>query len=431
VDAIHNRIHGNAPGITNMTGYHQWRREFGEKLFREILLASNPKMTDNQAYMIWTTLGDDAKNAWDKWLRAHLGVRRLEIALTGFFSNGGANAYIACGVQATGAGGPGKRAFLEEAFDGVSAVAMLVAPGLDSGWQQAILEYAGPKGRGDIFAVLETPRYLLTKEPRGTEVDAFRWTRNQGPYEMTELEFLPEANLAELRFQGFSSDEILDRCTPRDEAGHGATYGPWLVCENPISTGAHDKYVIAPPGGHVVGVIAGTDLKAGGGVHKAPANELVLGVTELTTQISDREQGALNMKGINIIRHRPAAGIRIWGARTVGSDPLWTYINVRRLFLFVERSVRDAVQWAVFLPNNEKTRTTLRQTIASFLIRLYNEGMLDGGSWQEAFTVKCDGENNPDVDVRSGLLTVDVSIRPVFPAEFIRIRFQQSAMQVD
>lgn len=431
VGAVHKAMHSTAPGITNMTGYHQWRKEFGEKLFCEILLASNKKLSENQAFMVWATLPEESKDAWDSWLRSHPGVRRLEIGLIGFFSNGGASAFLACGVQAHGAGGPAKRAFLEEAYDGVSAVAMLVAPGLDNGWQQAILEYSGPKGRGDLFAVLETPRYLLTKTPRGLDVDDFRWCRNQGPYEMAELDFLSEPSISELRFQGFSSDAVLDRCTPRDEAGHGATYGPWIVVENPISTGSHDRYVVAPPGGHVVGVIAGTDMKAGGGVHKAPANELMLGVSELVTQISDREQGALNMKGINIVRHRPNAGIRIWGARTVGSDPLWTYISVRRLFLMVERSIRDAVQWAVFLPNTEKTRTTLRQTIASFLIRLYNEGMLDGASWQEAFTVKCDGENNPDVDVRSGLLTVDVSMRPVFPAEFIRIRFQQSAMQVD
>lgn len=428
---VHDRMHNTAPQITNMTGYEQWRREFGERLFKEILLDASPKMTEAQAYTIWATLPATSRAAWDRWLRAHPGVRRLEIALIGFFSNGGANAYIACGVQASGAGGPDKRAFLEKAFDGVSDCAMLVAPGLEFGWQQAILEYAGPKGRGDLFAVLETPRFLLTREPREIEVNDFRWTRNQGPYEMAELEFLPEATMTGLRFQGFSADEVLDRCTPRDDTGFGGAYGPWLVVENPISTGSHDKYVIAPPGGHVVGVIAGTDLKAGGGVHKAPANEQMLGVAELVTGISDREQGSLNMKGINIIRHRPGAGIRIWGARTVGADPLWTYINVRRLFLFVERSVRNAVQWAVFLPNNDRTRTTLRQTISSFLIRLFNEGMLDGSTWQEAFTCKCDKENNPDVDVRSGLLTVDVSIKPVFPAEFVRIRFQQSAMQVD
>lgn len=430
-EAIHTRMHGAAPGITNMTGYEQWRREFGARLFQEILLESNPSMAPAQAVMIWETLPGDSRDAWDTWLRRHPGIRRLEIALLGFFGNGGANAYIACGIQSHGAAGPPKRGFLQAAFDGVNAVAMLVAPGLDFPWQQALLEYAGPKGRGDLFAVLETPRYLTTNEPRGTDLDDFRWHRNTGPYEVMDLEYLSEPAVGELRYLGFTNDEVLDRCTPRDDTGHGATYGPWVVVENPISTGAHDRYVVAPPGGHVVGVIAGTDLKAGGGVHKAPANEQMLGVAELVTNISDAEQGALNMKGINIIRHRPAAGIRIWGARTVGADPLWTYVNVRRLFLFVERSVRDAVQWSVFQPNTAATRTNLRQTISSFLIRLYNEGMLDGSSWQQSFTVKCDEENNPDVDVRAGLLTCDVSIRPVFPAEFVRIRFQQSAMQVD
>ena len=166
-------------------------------------------------------------------------------------------------------------------------------------------------------------------------------------------------------------------------------------------------------------------------MHKAPANEQMVGVAELITSISDREQGALNMKGINIIRHRPAAGIRIWGARTTASDPLWTYINVRRLFLFVERSVRDAVQWAVFLPNSDSTRSDLKSTISSFLWSLWNQGMLDGQTWSEAFSVQCDRDNNPDVDVRSGILTVDVQIRPLFPAEFIRIRFSQSPMQTD
>ena len=155
----------------------------------------------------------------------------------------------------------------------------------------------------------------------------------------------------------------------------------------------------------------------------------VLGAADLVTEISDKEQGILNVKGVNIIRHRPFAGIRIWGARTIASDPLWNYINVRRLFLMVERSVRDAIQWAVFLPNVPSTRGDLKSTIAGFLYRLWKEGALDGATWQEAFTVQCDQSNNPDVDVRSGLLTVDVQMRPVFPAEFIRVRFRQSPMR--
>jgi hypothetical protein len=234
---------------------------------------------------------------------------------------------------------------------------------------------------------------------------------------------------SELRFSGYGADEMLDRAVPRDTSGYGAAYAPWLIVDNPISTGPHDRFVVSPPSGHVAGVIAATDLKPGGGVHKAPANEQVLGVAELVTEISDREQGVLNMKGINIIRHRPFAGIRIWGARTIASDPLWNYISVRRLFLMVERSVRDAIQWAVFLPNVPATRNDLKSTIAAFLYRLWKEGALDGATWSEAFEVQCDGNNNPDVDVRAGLLTVDVQMRPVFPAEFIRVRFRQSPMR--
>jgi len=186
--------------------------------------------------------------------------------------------------------------------------------------------------------------------------------------------------------------------------------------------------VIAPPSGHIAGVIAFTDLKGGGGVHKAPANEQMSGVSELVTSVSDREQGALNVKGINIIRHRPGAGIRVWGARTTAADAQWNYVNVRRMFLFVERSVRDSINWAVFLPNNDITRRDLADTISSFLFQLYNRNMLDGTSWQDSFQVQCDRENNPDADVRSGILTVDVQFRPIFPAEFIRIRFRQTPM---
>ncbi|MFO0001989.1 MAG: phage tail sheath family protein, partial [bacterium] len=284
---------------------------------------------------------------------------------------------------------------------------MIAAPGLGLAWQQAILEYAGPKGRGDIFAVLETPRHLLTKEARSVKLDAFRWTTANPPYEMPVLETKGSPETAELRFLGYANDELLDRCIPRDDTGFGAAYGPWLIVENPLSTGPHDRYVIAPPSGHVAGVIAGTDLKAGGGVHKAPANEQMLGVAELVTEVSDKEQAPLNTKSINIIRHRPGGGIRIWGARTTAADAQWRYVNVRRLFLFIERSVRDAVNWAVFLPNNALTRRDLATTIRSFLYSLWSQGMLDGAVHTAAYTVKCDPQNNPDEDDGNGILTDD------------------------
>ena len=413
---IHDRLAGPAPAVTGMTGYHAWRTQFGESLFIELAqTAGGLNQTRSQA--MWDTLPSDARKAWDQWLRAHPGMRRLELALQGFFENGGTRAYIAMGVMADGAAGPAKRAFLEASFDKVSSVAMVAAPGLDFGWQQSILEYAGIAGRGDLFAVLETPR-------------PFRWTEGSTPYEVSILETVESSQCAELRFLGYSADEVLDRVVPRDENGYGAAYGPWLIVDNPLSVGPADRYVIAPPSGHVAGVIARTDLRAGGGVHKAPANEQLLGCADLVTEISDREQGPINVKGINIIRHRSGGGMRVWGARTTGGDPLWRYVNVRRLFLMVERSVRDAVNWAVFLPNTDRTRRDLATTIRSFLYSLWNQGMLDGATHQQAYTVKCDKENNPDIDVRSGMLTVDVEFRPPYPAEFVRIRFRQAPMEV-
>lgn len=429
VGGIHDRMAKSASMLTGVDSYEVWRRDFGQELFQEIVMEARAGTSEGQAAAMWETLPAAARKAWDEWLRSHPGFRRLEIGIRGFFENGGQTAFVAMAIQAHGTGGPGKRKFLEDAFDGISAVAMLAAPGLDFSWQTAILEYAGPAGRGDLFAVLEAPRYYLTKEPRGTKLSPFRWAESDAPYEIAQLQTMASPQSAELRFSGYAADEMLDRAVPRDTSGYGAAYAPWLIVDNPLSTGPHDRYTVAPPSGHVAGVIAATDLKPGGGVHKAPANEQVLGVADLVTEISDKEQGALNMKGINIIRHRPFAGIRIWGARTIASDPLWNYINVRRLFLMVERSVRDAIQWAVFLPNTAATRADLKSTIASFLYRLWKEGALDGDSWQDAFEVQCDGNNNPDVDVRSGLLTVDVQMRPVFPAEFIRIRFRQSPMR--
>jgi hypothetical protein len=429
IAGIQSRMQKSASMLTGVDSFDSWRRDFGQELFQEILMEGKPGTSEGQAAAVWEVLPAASRKAWDDWLRSHPGVRRLELGVRGFFENGGQTAYISMAIMEHGTGGPAKRKFLEDSFDGISAVAMLAAPGLDFAWQQAILEYAGPAGRGDLFAILEAPRYFLTKNPRNVALSPFRWVESDSPYEITQLQTMATPQSTELRFSGYSADELLDRSVPRDTSGYGASYAPWLVVDNPLSTGPHDRYVIAPPSGHVAGVIAATDLKPGGGVHKAPANEQVLGVADIVTEISDKEQGILNIKGINIIRHRPFAGIRIWGARTIASDPLWNYINVRRLFLMVERSVRDAIQWAVFLPNVPATRADLKSTIASFLYRLWKEGALDGETWGDAFSVQCDTQNNPDVDVRSGLLTVDVQMRPVFPAEFIRVRFRQSPMR--
>ena len=304
---------------------------------------------------------------------------------------------------------------------------MLCAPGLEFGWQQAILEYAGPAGRGDLFAILEAPRYLLTQPPRGLEVNDFRWTKAGGSYEVRELEVLAEPAANELRFMGFAADVVLDRCTPRDEKGHGAVYAPWLIVDNPLSVSAQDKYVVASPSGFIAGVIAGTDNKSGGGVHKAPANEPVLGVSELVTSISDREQAKLNVKGINIIRHRPGVGIRI------GVLELLLVMLFGTMSMFAVPSFSSSVLCVILLIGLFSNQITMKREQILRTLSLHSFSVvttwvcLDGDTWSDSFTVQCDKENNPDADIRSGLLTVDVQIRPVFPAElfvFVSNRLQ-------
>ena len=228
-------MHGTAPSFSSMDGYHAWRGDFGARLFQEILCEADSNVNLTKAEVLWDSLNPGAKAAWHNWLRSHPGMRRFELGVTGFFANGGATVFPAVSVQPEGAAGPAKRSFLEKAYDGCSAVAMLCAPGLEYAWQQAILEYAGPAGRGDLFAILEAPRYLLTKTPRGVEVNDFRWTKAGGPYEVRELQVLPEPVANELRFGGFAADVVLDRCTPRDDKGHGAVYAPWLIVDNPLS----------------------------------------------------------------------------------------------------------------------------------------------------------------------------------------------------
>lgn len=427
IERVHEQLLRTATRITSVDGFDGWLNDFARELFISIYAEVNASVSEAGAETAWLGLDPAAVRAWRAWVRGSPGMRLVEIGVRGFFANGGQGAHLAVGVQGFGAAGPDKAQMLSQAFDGLPQVAMVCAPGLDLPWQKALLDYAG-QARRDVFAVMETPRYLLTRAPRQTKLLGNRWSKT-GPYECAVLQAMSSPESTELRFSGYAQQEVLDEAVPRDTFGYGAAYGPWVVVENPLSTGAHDRYVVAPPSGHIAGMIAATDLRPGAGVHKAPANETLAGVVDVVTRISDREQGVLNERGINIIRHRPRAGIRVWGARTVASDPLWTYVNVRRLFLFVERSVRDAIQWAVFLPNTQETRNDLRSTIMAFLHRLYMQGMLDGRTWQEAYHVRCDRENNPDADVRAGILTVDIQIRPVFPAEFIRLRFRQSPMQ--
>jgi hypothetical protein len=157
------------------------------------------------------------------------------------------------------------------------------------------------------------------------------------------------------------------------------------------------------------------------GVHKAPANELVMGITGLSQNINRLEQGQYNDRGVNVIREFKDRGIRVWGARTLAtkSDPSWKYINVRRLFIMIEQSIMLGSQWSVFEPNDQTLWKKLTRDVRSYLMRVWRSGALFGATPEEAFYVKCDGETNPRYLIDAGQVNVQIGISPVKPAEFV------------
>jgi phage tail sheath protein FI len=196
-------------------------------------------------------------------------------------------------------------------------------------------------------------------------------------------------------------------------------YYPCLEVKDPLT----NRPLMVPPSGHMAGIWSRTDSTRG--VHKAPANEVVLGVNGLGFQVTQEEQGSLNRIGINCIRSFPSRGIRVWGARTLSSDPEWRYLNVRRLFNYVSESIMEGTQWAVFEPNDQRLWTRLRISASNFLTRTWREGALFGATPEQAFFVKCDSETNPPEVIEAGQVIAEIGIAPVKPAEFVVFRISQ------
>jgi phage tail sheath protein FI len=185
-----------------------------------------------------------------------------------------------------------------------------------------------------------------------------------------------------------------------------------------------ERFITIPPVGHVAGVWARTDGTRG--VWKAPANEAVRGLARLEFEVTSGEQDLLNPEGVNCIRSFGSYGTKIWGARTLAkTDPSWRYINVRRLFNFIEESIRRGTQWAVFEPNDVDLWQRVKRNITSFLRGLWMQGALVGATPEQAFYVICDGSNNPASSVDEGRLIVEIGIAPVKPAEFVIFRISQ------
>ena len=226
-----------------------------------------------------------------------------------------------------------------------------------------------------------------------------------------------------------SNDALEDIQTQRNlyDSKYAALYFPNLKIFDPVT----EEDMVMPPSGHMLGLYAQTDIERG--VHKAPANIVVGSITGLDLTINKAEQDILNPRNINVIRDFRSSGrsYRVWGARCVTSDSSWKYIPVRRLFIFVEESLDEGLQWVVFEPNDQVLWARVRQSISNFLTRVWRDGALMGATVEEAFFVRCDRTTMTQDDIDNGRLIVQVGIAPVKPAEFVIIRISQYTVEAN
>ncbi len=205
---------------------------------------------------------------------------------------------------------------------------------------------------------------------------------------------------------------------------NGALYYPWIrVLDGPASTDG-----FTPPCGHVAGVYARSDRRVG--VHKAPANEVLEGVLDLEINLTDAQQGLLNPQGVNCLRAFPGRGIRVWGARTLSGDSIWTYINVRRLFLTAGRWIERNMADAVFEPNEPRLWARISRELSAYFNDLFKRGALKGRTPQEAFYIKCDAETNPPEVREAGMVVTEIGLAPAVPNEFVVVRIVHGASGV-
>ncbi len=383
--------------VTNKAEFFRWLQSY----FAQFLLETRPvedlvgrtfDNMDDAADAVYEAIGsDDALKTEFRDFLSQPTVFNFVAGVNGFYDNGGGKCY----VYLMGMGDT--QGSIREnqadklglyAFDDVDDMAIMVAPGLLPHQQTEMLEMC--EIRKDRFAILDGP---------------------------------------------IISDGGMD--APASNKGYGALYVPWVKITKPSwFTGNQDHIKVTgpnrrkliktdrmelfvPPSGHVAGIFARVDGDRG--VHKAPANEIVMGITGLTQNINRLEQGQYNDRGINVIRIFKDRGIRVWGARTLAtmSDPSWKYINVRRLFIMIEQSIMIGSQWAVFEPNDHTLWKKLTRDVRAYLMRVWRSGALFGQTAEEAFYVKCDEETNPRYLIDAGQVNVQIGICPVKPAEFV------------
>lgn len=287
--------------------------------------------------------------------------------------------YVGDSAKRTGFGG----------LEAVDPITMVACPDLMALYEKGMLDLDGVQAvqtammnhcelMGDRVAILDTPPAMNAQQVR-------EWRQDKARY----------------------------------DSKYAALYWPWIKVLDP-RTG---RNVAVPPSGHLAGLWSRNDDERG--VHKAPANEVIRGALGLELVMTKGENDLLNPLGINCIRAFPGRGIRVWGARTLSSDPEWRYLNVRRLFNFVEESIFEGTQWVVFEPNDMTLWAKVSRTVSAFLYNVWASGALFGETADQAFYVKCDEETNPPSLRDVGQLVVEIGIAPVKPAEFVIFRISQ------
>jgi phage tail sheath protein FI len=321
----------------------------------------------------------------------------LAQAVRGFFENGGSNCYVInVGPNGSLQGSGGGRRQGIELVDELDEVSTVCTPGFhDARSYQALIAFCERTNR---MAICDAPEDVESTE------------------QLKDVVRPPGASEADA-----TSKRPVGLRAMSAESGNAAYYFPWLSCVNAVEPSSREM-VRTPPCGHIAGLYARID--ASRGVFKAPANEVIRGALDVVYRVTDPEQGGLNQNGVNVIRLFAGDNLRVWGARTlVGPDkPWWRYINVRRTFTMIERSIKRGTLWAVFEPNDQLLWSRIRVSVGMFLKRMYKSGALMGRSPEEAYFVKCDEETNPPEVIEAGQLVIVIGIAVVKPAEFVIFR---------
>jgi phage tail sheath protein FI len=338
----------------------------------------------------------------------------LSHAVNGFFNNGGSRCFIVNipdGDAIAGTDRPRTGLKLLEEIDEVSIVG---APGrTDPASHEALLLYC--EKAGNCVAICDPP-----EDVKNTEL-----------LKIVETAAAPPKSKDKDKDAGSGTPDATAKSAaagglrPRVSlGGFGTFYFPWLYVADAFNP--KGDLVAVPPCGHMAGIWARTDGKRG--VHKAPANETVAGALNLKYRVTSPEQAELNSMGVNCIRFFSTEGMLVWGARTLAEESSeWRYLNVRRLVIMIEESIKRATRWVVFEPNDRTLWKTIRSEISGFLTAVHRDGALAGATPEEAFFVLCDETTNTPASIAMGQVNTVIGIAPVKPAEFVIFKIGQYA----